>query len=649
MKLQVGLFYFQGRPATAGDLSRLLGEFAHVPAETQGAIRDDSILMVYRGDRLTCEEDFEVQPLQQGPYLLTWDGRLDNREDFAVCLPDSNLASVPDPAIVLQAYRMFGELVFEKLIGEFALTLWNKETRSLRFVRSGCGARTLYYALTKEALTWSSDFAHLVRVSGVDLKVNDEYVRDYFVSEPDTKQTPLAAIQAVPPNRVLTFENRRVRRTQELWDPTRISPLRYHRDEEYEEDCRQRMKEAVRTRLRSKYPVFAELSGGLDSSTIVLTADEILRERNQSTHNLQTVSCIYEQSGTCDERGFIFAVTSKRGIDTHLVHEQDQRVTLGLEDDPPFTGLPNPLYCLPGRYETIAKFMRQYQARVLLTGNGGDHLFWSEPDGAPIVADQLRVGNFIRAHRECRTWSRVACMPYYELLAAKALPLALRSVFPGDSLYKRPDMPKWLRGESRGNSLSPRVDFDKYSGWRSSPSHRAQIFLVDRIFRLLGWGVFNECSQVYVSHPYSYRPLIEFCLAAPISQFLRNGQTRSLMRRAFGGMLPSKVARRVSKGLFDETILRALQRERQDGTDAKNWQVCQRGYVTFADLETELNQARMGLLKLSGPLLRLFSMERWLRSLSHARDHAPRHCPEQVAANFSNFAAAPRQPKFVSG
>ncbi len=131
------------------------------------------------------------------------------------------------------------------------------------------------------------------------------------------------------------------------------------------------IKQAVRVRLRAKPPIFSELSGGLDSSTIVLTADEILREGNQSPQNLQTTSCVYEESETCDERGFIRAVDEKRGIDSFLVHERDQKTTLGL-DDPPFTGLPSSLRCcFPGRYQTVTAIKQRHNARVLLTGRGG--------------------------------------------------------------------------------------------------------------------------------------------------------------------------------------------------------------------------------------------------------------------------------------
>ena len=185
------LLHLDQRPATPHDSEQLLGEFGERTAETAGEIADGSLLMAYRGDRITPEEDSEIQPLRLGPYILTWDGRLDNREELAERVGLRNLESVSDPAIVLKAYDLLGDRVFADLVGEFALVLWCSKTRSLQFVRSACGARTLYYVIGRDTLVWSSDFAHLVRVTGVDLAVNDNYVVEYLFSQPDAKTTPL--------------------------------------------------------------------------------------------------------------------------------------------------------------------------------------------------------------------------------------------------------------------------------------------------------------------------------------------------------------------------------------------------------------------------------------------------------------------------
>jgi asparagine synthase (glutamine-hydrolysing) len=618
MRLQIGLLHLDGRPASTDDWAGILGEFAGRTADIAGEIADGPLVMAYRGDRITTEEEVEIQPFRLGPYVLTWDGRLDNREELADRVGLQHLETVPDPAIVLKAYDILGNRVFADLVGEFALALWCNKTRSLEFARSACGARTLYYVIRRQTLIWSSYFAHLVRVTGVDLAVNDNYLLEYLVSQPASNTTPLAKVDVIPPNCHVQFKDGRLRHSRELWSPTGVSALRYRTDGEYEEQFRTIVKEAVQVRLRAKRPVFAELSGGLDSSTIALMADHILRGQDQFPSDLQTVSCVYEQSKTCDEQPFIQAVAEKRGVDTHFVHERDQEITLGLQN-PQFSGLPNALHCFPGRYRTTASLMQPYGARVLLTGRGGDHLFWSEVDGTTLVADEIRNGNILRAHSECLTWSQVASAPYYELLLDKAIPLALESIFPCKSRYQRPIIPEWFHPKHKEQVHSITPGFAGYTTWRGSPSKRAQVLFLEHMFRYLGSGFLHEYDELYFSHPYSHRPLVEFCLGTPVSQFLRRGQTRSLMRRAFQDLLPRKTARRVSKGLLDEGFTRALQREWASVLAVVHWQICEREFVEHTRLMEALNHARLGILDMTGSLLRLFSLERWLRSLSYVQ------------------------------
>lgn len=618
MKFQAGLLHLDGRPASPEDLDKLLREHREIPAEISGHAASGSMLMVYKGDRITEEESSEVQPLEDRGYILTWDGRLDNRERFSRCFQSTPVGSIPDPVVVLKAYQSLGEAVFPQLIGEFALTLWCENSRTLFFVRSTCGARPLYYVVENGTLMWSSHFGHLVRESHVDLTVNDTYVLQYLVTTPDVTQTPLTKVRAIPPNRAMRFENGILKSSLELWSPCRVVPLHYRRDEEYEEDCREKITDAVRVRLRSKYPVFSELSGGLDSSTIALSADHVLRNRNESPHNLQTVSCVYEESRSADEHSFIRAVEKKREIATHLIREKDQRITLGLEK-PSFTGLPHTLHCFPGRYEIVSALMREFDSRVLLTGRGGDHLFWSAPQGEALVADELVRLNLVSAHRQCRIWSRAANTPYFEFLSSKAFRKALGRVFPGMYSVEPPEVPAWVHPKHRKTLLTQEVVLDGGTNWRAAPSKRAQVFILDRMFRMLGLGFGEDYPHIYASHPYSHRPLVEFCLGVPVSQFLRCGETRSLMRRALRERLPEKTMRRISKGLLDETIARALRREWSAVADLSEWQVCQRGYVVCSYLFEALNLARIGVMGRFGPVIRLFSLERWLRSLSRVK------------------------------
>jgi hypothetical protein len=221
-------------------------------------------------------------------------------------------------------------------------------------------------------------------------------------------------------------------------------------------------------------------------------------------------------------------------------------------------------------------------------------------------------------------------------MASRALPLAVRSFFPGLFQYLRPTIPGWIvpsRSKAIEATLASLTDFQTC---RAVPSQQAKLCVVDHMIRFLGSGFLSEYQELYVSHPYSHRPLVEFCFAVPISQFLRDGQTRSLMRRALCDVLPPKTVKRVGKGLLDEALLRALRREWDDVSNVRDWQVCQRDFVEPRLLSDSLQKMRLGFLDQAVGLLRLVSLERWLRSLSNVHD-----MPEQQVVRTNSFADSP--------
>jgi asparagine synthase (glutamine-hydrolysing) len=610
MKLQVGLLYRDSRQAEANDLSAILGEFGPAGWETAGQILDGSLAMAYRGNRIAVEEDSEVQPLKYGPYVLTFDGRLDNRSEILLRLNINHDLGLPDPVIVAKGYETFGDSILSALIGEFALTIWCERHRSLVFARSVCGARPLYYVLNKDELIWSSDFAHLVRVSGVDLEVNNSYVLEYLVSQPSPEHTPLQRIEVVPPNRILRFDKDRFQPPVALWNPSNIQTLNRLSDTECEELLLERLKEAVQVRMRAKSTIFSELSGGLDSSTLVLIADGLLRVANQSRESLQTLSHIYDESTSCDEQYFISSVEKARGINTHRIREQEQQVTLGLSDIE-FSGVPNPLHCLPGRYTAYVKNMREYGARVLFTGSGGDHLFWSSPNAAALIADHLQAGKLKRMHQDCRTWSRVTRTPYASLIR-QAFPMAFPALFPETVA----GVPAWLSDTCRQHHRDRVGDSRSFTEAKGAPSSRVHLLEIESFFAQLSAGYHAEHKDIAFTFPYAHRPLVDFCLAMPTSQFLRDGQTRSIMRRAMSKTLPPMILKRNSKGAIEEVICRAIRKEWDRVGDVRHWELCQRGIANARQLSVDLTHMRLGVPVPYGNFMFAFSLERWLRSLS---------------------------------
>jgi hypothetical protein len=214
----------------------------------------------------------------------------------------------------------------------------------------------------------------------------------------------------------------------------------------------------------------------------------------------------------------------------------------------------------------------------------------------------------LAAHQACGVWGRATGIPYVQLLG-RSLSLALGW---GDSA---PCIPPWLMRQQRERVRSSLYDFGRPNHDGVLPCARVKQQLVYSLFATTAAGYLNEYPGLYVTHPFTHRPLVEFCLAVPASQLVRGGESRSLMRRALRGILPDAIVRRQTKGALDECVARALEREWKAVGDIHSWQLCQRGLAEPRLLLQSLEKARLGLRLEDQSLVRIFSLERWLRSL----------------------------------
>lgn len=612
MKLQFGILYRDERVADSQDLTTVLGEYASYNAETSGEFFDGALLMGYRGDKITWEEDTETQPFSLGPYSITFDGRLDNREDIAATIGITADRNLPDPVLILKAYEKYGDSLLPDLIGEFALVLWRKDTRELTFVRSVDGARSLFYVMDDRHLMWCTDIAHLIRVAGLTTKVDRRYIYQYLFTFPSSHLTPFEAVYAVPAGKALRFGRNTISPVLSLWEPRNITPINYKSDAEYEDRFRHELRQAIRPKLRAKGKVFAELSGGLDSSTLTLIAHNILLHDNRDPHILKTLSMVYNRSRTADERYFIRLVEEMRSSNSIYISEDELHFTTNF-DDISFTGLPSLFQLRPGKFRSYTQHMAADNARLLLTGEGGDSIFCSTPRPEMLVADLLYGGRVISAHQCCIQLSRFTGIPYFNLLR-RSLPSTLQSAFP-QRWQDSARIPSWVNLDGEREAFVDHSNISFNSGL--SPSQMLRIRLAESFFRATAASNINDHPQLYVSHPYSHRPLVEFCIAVPMSQMQREGETRSLQRRALSRHLPEKIVKRRGKALLEEPYSRAVQRNWEQLGDVSTWRICIDGYVRAQELQDSMRQMQLGVSSHSANFVPVaLALEGFLRSLS---------------------------------
>ena len=648
MSIQTGIRCFDGRAVLRLEIEFLLLGVEHLGPDYIHVHLSNSVGMGFRG-LLIAPEDRKDQPLVGcSGSAITFDGRLDNREELASRLGLTVSTAFSDAMLALLSYERWGRESFDLLKGEIACAVWDERTHSLFLFRSLCGTRPLFYVTTPARVVWSSELDDLVVKSGINPIVNDDYAIGYAYYQPDLDESPFQNVHTVPSGTYVEVERTgEINAPVPIWHPERITTLRLRSDEEYEEAWRNHVENAITKKLRVKGPVFCELSGGLDSTTLVLVSDMVLRKIGHDSGDLSTVSITFETSTTCDETHFIRVAEGARGRAGIHIPESVQQPTFGLRDTT-FRGAPNAHRFTPGRYQAIAQAMKSAGARVLLTGIGGDHLFWSDQGGSPELADFLASWHLLSLISQAREWSRSAGTPVWQILLSHAVsPVVVGTGFVR-WLSSDLDMFPWIT-EKAHKSL---VQAGRDQGMRVNelielPSRRVRETMIRSFRALLSAGYFQGYQQIYFCHPYSNQDLIDFILALPMDQLARPGQDRFLMRRATRGILPEAIRTRRSKATINEAPCRVLEREQEEIGSPHALEVCQRGYAEPSRLAKAMLGIAMGRIDHSYAFLRLMNIEQWLRSLRNveARRRALRQSEgAELQLNLNSLASSSSEP-----
>src|SRR4029077_8185194 len=138
---------------------------------------DGSIALVYRPFHTTAESRHEKQPYaSRRGFVLTWDGRIDNREMLIAELRRDLKASPSDVAIFAAAFDRWENDCFRRIIGDWAVSLWKPDQRELLFATDYMAVRHIFYYLRGDWLWWSTDLAPLVLLTGSKFRIDDDYV-----------------------------------------------------------------------------------------------------------------------------------------------------------------------------------------------------------------------------------------------------------------------------------------------------------------------------------------------------------------------------------------------------------------------------------------------------------------------------------------
>lgn len=555
MSVQFGRWNFDGQPVDPEYLTKvneLLSPYAPDSCSSHSA---PGSAILYHAFYTTKESRRERQPhISSSGVLITWDGRLDNRSQLIRELDDRLTASSTDIEIVAAAYDEWGERSFAKLIGDWALAIWNSAARCLILAKDPIGTRHLYYTTEESRITWSTILDPLVLLAGHKFQLCEEYIAGWLGFFPATHLTPYLGIDSVPPSSFVRLQPGK-REIHQYWDFDPHKRIRYRTDAEYEEHFRTVFAEAVRRRLRSDRPVLAELSGGMDSSSIVCMADEIIARGGAETPRLDTVSYYDDSEPNWNERPFFAKVEERRGRTGCHIDVGGQ----GPLDFPRLNArfLSTPAQLGSGKAsEQMGAWIADCGTRVLLSGIGGDEVTGGVPTPIPHLADLLTRGRLRALTRELKAWALAKRKPWIYLLfevANRFVPLSRVNSDRNHSL------PPWLDATfAKMNEAALRGYEKRLRLIGPLPSFQENLAALENLRRQFGCVVSVSPVLHEKRYPYVDCDLLAFLYAVPREQLIRPGRRRHLMRRALGGIVPAEILERKRKAFVSRWPVKGI-------------------------------------------------------------------------------------------
>jgi asparagine synthase (glutamine-hydrolysing) len=473
----------------------------------------------------TPEAEHEDQPQRHATrdFWLAADARVDNRAELTEALRGSTRQPLrTDADFILAAYERWGAELMEHVIGDFAFVLWDGEREQLVIARDPFGIRPLFVARTRGGWVAASTMPAVLAGLGDEPVVDETYLAGFLHGLPPRGGSIWAGVERLAPgHRRLVDRDRDL--TERYWSPS-LEPLVQPLGDTIEQ-TRACFDEAVRCRLRTRDGVASDLSGGLDSSTITVTAAQMVVD-------VRPVSLAYRIDHDAFEMPYIEAVIEHLGLEGHLI-EADELAPLDPVAD--ICAQREPLYSIDVS-DTAARFeaVRSLGCSVSLAGVGGDEALYGSTDGHlthlrqsmrnmalrwvaghpdGVLAEGLRARRARRARRD-RPWLRV---PYPQ---------------PAD----------------RVPPFGRRLGATRLAAY-DSPWQSAALELTDRL---------AAERAVDVRYPFLDRRFVELCLRLPEAQVQADDQKRGLHRRAFGPRLPPLVATRADKADLTGSFVRRM-------------------------------------------------------------------------------------------
>lgn len=506
--------------------------------------------------------DAGLQPMSRGPLSITYNGEVYNyielRDELASL--GHHFSSDSDTEVILAAYAQWGNACLQRFNGIFAFAIHDQARSRVFAARDRFGVKPLYIWQGKEGVAFASEIKQILTLGSVSRAMNRHRVYDFLSGGllDHGHDTMFAQVRQLRGGEHVTIDLERWKPGEPIevrrWYTLPEANASVHTMAEAAESFAHLLEDAVRLQLRADVRVGSCLSGGLDSSAIVMLVNRRLAAAGAQERQF-TFSAVYDDPKV-DERPYIEAVVQATGASAHFTTPSPDALPSLLEQmhwhqDEPFGST-----SIYAQWE-VFRLAAQLGVKVMLDGQGADEqlggyhfMFGSYHAG---LIRTLRVGRLLREMSARRNRHSV-CWP--TVLRSAAVALTPPGVI--DSLMRvrygtaapphlQPDAWDLPSPPSRNPAAAAITEAGLPRTKTLDDLCRAQMVSTN-LPALLHYEDRNSMAHsVEARVPFLDHRVVEFSIGLGATHKIVNGETKAVLRRAMANLLPPVVRDRQDK------------------------------------------------------------------------------------------------------
>ena len=553
------------------------------------------------------------QPMcnETGEIWITYNGEIYNYLELSEELTGKGhlFKSRTDTEVILHAYEEWGLNCLNRFNGMWAFALWDGRRQRLFCSRDRLGIKPLYYLFNGQKFVMASEIKALLQDPAIEREPNHNRIYDYLEHGylDHTEETCFKNIYQLKGSHYMTLDLRGTKdlhlNIQRYWDVDRKEP---GEGTPFKERFFELFEDSIRLHMRSDVPVGTCLSGGLDSSSIVMTAKKFISSNSHKTFS----SCFEDKR--YDEREFIDAVSKIAGTEPHFIFPRAEDLFKEMESliwhqDEPFGS--TSIYA----QWNVFKVTKLNHVKVVLDGQGGDELLagYHNYFGAYLgeLLGTFRLQQFFQEFQRIKDLYRYSHFWLFQYLVRSMV--SLQTVKALRTLTGR--KVKWLK--RNGTLEEPLIFPKKFRNLLFNSLYQSLMYLT-----LPGYLHYEDrnsmAHSIEARVPFLDYRLVEFVFSLPMDQLIKDGMTKRILREAMSGVLPEAVRTRMDKMGYvtpeDIWFREPLKKEIEDIVESKSFG--ERGYFDVGEIKKAFAEHCAGRVNLGSTIWRWVNLELWFRT-----------------------------------